>query len=238
MKRQVFLANLVVGILGALTGGFWSSTYLVFGESFEPGIHLLTILAGFVSGFLCCFYLSNRYIKMMSRQDYATIIISGLCFGVFAGIISGILTGATFAFVTNPSSYRDFQSSFVFATLVGIAFGVISGAIIGLVSATIFGQSLIRKLADKTTSHRMPVKTLAKTIAVWFAGILLIYIVVNMLSGESLSYLLQNLLIVAFLVIEYLVSRHRDRHRQAMYSSGEAETTVIEYLHDNYPPDT
>ena len=93
-------------------------------------------IAGIFSGLLPSFLLSTVYLRFMRNRSWQSGLGWGSLFGAFAGGVSGLLMGITFASAEDRADI-----------LAGTAIpGVVVGAIVGVLISALFGWYFLAKV--------------------------------------------------------------------------------------------
>ncbi|MDO8577657.1 MAG: hypothetical protein Q7R50_00555 [Dehalococcoidales bacterium] len=140
-----FLGAAVGGLLGWGTGRVaWPSI-----EKFDQ----ITYPAGLISGFLSCFLLSIGYSFTMIHRHWKDSPKVSILFGSVAGVLSGMATGAAYAYgewfvglkVDRDMSGAAWFNEVVFIAVLGALIGGVTGTIISFIIRPLLALRVINK---------------------------------------------------------------------------------------------
>jgi hypothetical protein len=148
MNRTGIIACLIVGLIGAFTGGFSALVCLGAFSNSSDFIFQITLLPGVTIGFITCFSFSAFYLKTTKKKRASrksSRVLGwweergGSTFSILAGAVSGILTAVVALILT--SYYEASQqniSTFITFGLIGAVIGLFEGWGIGSLVTHVF----------------------------------------------------------------------------------------------------
>jgi hypothetical protein len=149
MNKRKIAASIVVGLIGAITGGFCS---LVCGGIWAANqtdyLVAITLIPGAVSGFISCFAYSLLYLVKAKGRDLSRnksgypgwwSVRGGGTYGTLAGATAGLVTGIIMVVAASliEASYLGMGTLLTFA-IIGAIIGALVGKSIGTAITHVF----------------------------------------------------------------------------------------------------
>lgn len=158
-ENRIVIASVIIGIIGAIVGGWLGLYASAFPEGSSNGFVFST---GIITGFLACFLLSILYLQWTNELDTHTValnlnnpnaaalmkqrkwqvnVIGGLRYSVSAGTISAALTG--FSMPISHGDYDPFE--FLSCASYGVVLFGIPAGVIAWIILSIFYIIFVKK---------------------------------------------------------------------------------------------
>ena len=155
MRRNRIIASFIIGIVGALIGGYlgMATAELTDNPSAADYMTRFSLPSGAATGFVLCMFLSLLYLRFMEDRDWQSGLGFGPLFGALAGALSGFITGVMRATGESAFAHTDvflFLGSGFFGAFLGAVCGIAFGFIISL----LFGPFLIDRLTKVNKKPR------------------------------------------------------------------------------------
>jgi len=143
-------AGLIIGLIGALIGGFLgviTANFFTDNPFLAEHMEGRVLVTGTITGFLACFFLSLVFLKFMGQRSRQSGLVFGPLFGASAGAISGGISGVigvvgNWSYLSSDRTISEFLSG-MFAGIFG---GALVGSLTGFVLALLCGPLILVKL--------------------------------------------------------------------------------------------